>query len=301
VARQIAAGQDHVVRRRQLTSRGVPRWLAQLETRAGRWQRGGRQTLVVHNVPHSLATRQVIGVLEVGSAAALDGVSALQRAGLQGLTDEIVVVSTPRGSTPVRPKGVVVRETRRFRECDVITAGVRRMRPAVAAIHAALWAVSDRQAALFLTMVVQQRIATAGDVAVALDEVRRDKRKVYLRRLISELAGGVQSLGELDVGAGLRRRGLPMPQRQSLRRRANGKEYLDLDFPAYLLVLEVDGVAHDAALARLSDLLRDVRLAAEGQTVIRIPLIAWRLDEEAVLDVLEELFAARGWQQSTAA
>lgn len=297
-----ALAHEQVVARAALLHAGVPRWVPRLELRSGRWRPGGRQSLVLHNGPWLPATRRAVAVLEVGRAAALDGTSALQHAGLTGLDhDGPVTVSTPKGSTPRHPRGVRVRETRRFREGDVVQAGVRRMRPAVAALHAALWAVTDRQAVLFLTMTVQQRLASAAEIAEALQEVRRDRRRGLITRVLVELAGGAGSLGELDVVAGLRRRGLPEPTRQAVRKRPSGREYLDCEFRGYRLVLEIDGADHDKAAQRLSDVLRDVRLAAEGQTVIRIPLIAWRLDEEAVLDGLEQLFTARGWAAPAAA
>jgi very-short-patch-repair endonuclease len=191
--------------------------------------------------------------------------------------------------------GVRVHETRRYRAEDVLTGGIPRMRPAVAAVHAALWARSDRQAKLFVTVAVQQRLTTVTELGVALSRGKRHRRRLMLRQLLVELAAGSQSLGELDVTAGLRRRGLPEARQQSIRRRPGGLEYLDCEFPEYDLVLEIDGAGHEDAAQKLTDLLRDLRLAAEGRTVIRIPLIAWALDQEAVLDTLEEVFRSRGW------
>jgi hypothetical protein len=295
LAEDVAAGQARVASRRALVRAGVPRWFLRNEVRQGRWQRCGRQCLVLHNGPLELATLRWAAVLEVGKRTALDGVTALQHAGVTGLRDTTIHVCTPRGSTPVQRLGVRVHETRRYREEDVLTTGIARVRPAVAAVHAALWARSDREAKLLVTMTVQQRIATVTDVHRALLEVKRHKRRVMLGQLLLELAAGVHSLGELDVGAGLRRRGLPEPLRQSVRRRSSGLEYLDCEFPQYELVLEIDGAGHDGAAQKLADLLRDVRLAAEGHTVIRIPLLAWALDQEAVLDTLEQLFRSRGW------
>lgn len=300
-ASAIAATQHFVLRRSQLKQAGIPRWFGQLELRAGRWQPGGRQTLITHNGPVSPETRRVAAVAEVGAAAALDGVSALQYAGVEGLRDTAIVVSTPRGSTPRHPAGVTVRETRRFHEPDVMNVGCRVMRPAAAAIHAALWAVTDKQATLFVTLAVQQRLTTIDDLLTVLARVRRHKRRRMLARLLVELGGGAGSLGELDVCSGLRRRGLPEPVRQSVRQRPNGRWYLDLEFLAYNLVVEIDGAGHDLPWQRLADLLRDLTVASEGRTVIRIPLVAWRLDEERVLDALEQLFAARGWQPQTTA
>jgi hypothetical protein len=174
------------------------------------------------------------------------------------------------------------------------------MKPAVAALHAALWARSDRQAKLFVTMTVQQQLATVTELREVLARVQRHRRRALLQRLLLDLAAGSQSLGELDVSAGLRGRGLPEPRRQSLRRRESGAEYLDCEFEEYDLVLEIDGAGHEEAAQKLDDLLRDLRLAAEGRTVIRIPLIAWALDEGAVLNTLEDVFRSRGWRNRAA-
>ena len=118
--------------------------------------------------------------------------------------------------------------------------------------------------------------------------------------VVLDLTAGVRSLGELDVAAAMRRRGLPEPDRQSVRRRPSGQQFLDADFPAYDLTLEVDGWQHDEPEHRLGDLLRDLTLMTEKRTVVRLPLVVWRLDEEAVLDALEQLFISRGWRRPAA-
>jgi hypothetical protein len=297
---EIADPQQHVVGRRQLHRAGVPRWYTRNEIRQRRWQRTGRQTVAVHNGPLDQRARWWVAVLEVGSRAALDGVSALQAAGVKGLDDTIVVVATPKSSTPGKPPGVRVRETRRYRSEDVVPVGIPRMRPAVAAVHAALWARSDRQAKLFVVMTVQQRHASVADVGEVVATVRRHTRRRLLTRVIADLAAGAQSLGEIDVGAAMRKRGLPEPSRQSIRKRPDGKEYLDVEWPDFRLVLEIDGVGHEEAAQVLKDLLRDMRVLVEGGDVIRLKLVAWALDQEAILDGLEAVFASRGWVRPAA-
>ena len=299
-AARLAAGQSCAVSRRQLYAGGVPRWLVRLEVRAGRWQRTGRQTLVLHNGPLDARTRRAVAVLEAGPRAALDGVSALQAAGLDVLTDELVHVAVPRGARRRRIPGARLWETRRFREQDVIDDGLRRVTPAVAAVHAALWAVTDRQATYVLTLAVQQGLCRPVDLSDAAAAVRRHPRRRLIARVVLELADGSRSLGELDVARAMRGRGLPEPARQAVRRRPSGTQYLDADFPDHDISLEVDGVQHDLPDRRLADLVRDLALATEGRTVVRIPLVAWRLDEAQVLDGLEELFRSRGWRRPAA-
>jgi very-short-patch-repair endonuclease len=293
----LADAQCGAVSRRQLYAAGVPRWLVRLELRARRWQRSGQQTLVCHNGPLDAPTRRWVAVLEAGPRAALDGVSALQAAGLDVLSDAVVVVAVPRGTRPRRVRGARIRETRRYREQDVVRTGIPRTVPAVAALHAALWAVTDRQATYLLTLAVQQGLCRPGALSDAAAAVRRHPRRRLVAQVVLDLAEGVRSLGELDVARAMRGRGLPEPARQAVRRRPSGTQYLDADFPEHGITVEVDGIQHDLPDRRLADLVRDVVLATEGRTVVRIPLQAWRLDEDAVLDALEGLFRSRGWRR----
>lgn len=294
-ARWIARSQDGVVGLRQLYTAGVPRWLVRRELRVGRWIRRGRQCLTVHNGPLAVGAQRWVALFELGPRAALDGVSVLQLLGCSSLTDPQLHVIVPRGAHRRRLTGVVRHESRRFREGDVDPAGLRQMRPAVAAVHAALWSVSERQAVFMLILAVQQRLCTVADLARALEQVRRHRWRRALLDCVSDLAGGVRSVGELDLARAMREHGLPEPERQALRRRASGTQYLDADFPAYGITVEVDGAQHDEPWARLADLERDLDLATEGRTIVRVPLLAWRVDQARVLRALERLFRSRGW------
>jgi very-short-patch-repair endonuclease len=300
-ARALAERQDGVLGRRQLLAAGIPRWVVRCELSSGRWQRTGRQTVVAHNGPLEAQARRRIAVLEVGVRAALDGVTALQAAGVTALDDEEIHVITPKSSTPRHPAGVRVHESRLFREEDVVGIGVRRVRPATAAVHAALWAPTDRQATYFLILVVQQRLARARDLHDAVSVLRRHRRRALLRRVVGELAGGVRSLGELDVARDFRRRGLPEPARQVLRRRPSGTQYLDCELPEYGVTIEIDGAGHDEPWQRLADLVRDIATAAEGRVAVRLPLLTYSLDRDRVLDALADLLASRGWRDASAA
>ncbi len=257
---------------------------------------------MMHNGPIGLRERRRAAVLEAGPRAALDGVTALQEAGVTGLTDTLIEVSAPKGTRPGRMPGTQVRETRWFRPEDVVEgeSGVRRIRPAVAAVHAAMWAKTDRQATLFLVIVVQQGRASPKGLLEVLGRIKRRRRVAVLTEKLLEIHGGSQSLGELDVVGALRRRGLPVPRQQVVRTGKDGREYLDCDFPDYQLVLEIDGAGHAKAQQVLKDLVRDLGLLAQGRPVVRIPLIAWVLDQEAVLDALEAVFRSRGWLSEAA-
>ena len=301
VARR-SARTDGVLLRSDLRAWGVPRCLVKAELRAGRWQRTGRQSVVTHNGPLDPAARRRVAVAEIGPRAALDGTTALQHLGVDVLKDQTIHVIIPKGSSPRRRlRGVRIHESRRYRSEDVaVRRGLRCVAPAAAAVHAALWARTDREAVYVLVLVVQQRLASPDELEQAAQQVRRHARRRLLARTVLDLAGGVRSMGELDVSHALRGRGLPEPDRQVLRHRPGGREYLDCRFEAYDLTMEVDGWQHDDPQHRLDDLLRDLVQAGEGSTVLRVPLVAWRLGRQQILDRLEQVFLARGWQRPAA-
>ncbi|MCU1672499.1 MAG: hypothetical protein JWN77_612 [Frankiales bacterium] len=287
--------------RRQLAELGVPRWVVQAELRVRRWRRTGRQSLAVHTGPLDVHAQRWVAVLEVGARAAVDGVTALQHAGCDSLTDELIWIIVPKGSRPRRTRGVRVKESRLYAEADVLRDGLPRVRPAVAAVHAALWARTDREASYLLLLVGQRRLAPASAVQDEVDRIRRHRRRRLLTALVRDMNDGVLSLGELDVAGDLRRRGLPEPDRQVRRRRPSGTEFLDCVFRSYRVTLEIDGAGHDDPLQELSDVVRDIATAATGDTAVRIPLSSYRLDRDQVLDALEALFRSRGWSHLRAA
>ncbi len=291
----MADEQEQIAERRQLYASGVPRWLVRRELTYNRWQRTGRQTVALHNGPLSIEARRWIAVLEHGPRAGLSGVTALQYDGVTALTDDVIHVLVPKGTPKVHVPGVVRHESRRWRKEDLVDTGLRRTKPDVSAVFAALWAVTERQATFFMILPVQQGLCTPAQLAEALERVRRHKFRTALWLAVADIVDGARSVGELDVGRALAKRGLPKPSRQVKRFRPDGKVYLDLEWEEYGLTMEIDGEQHGLPWMRLSDTVRDLESLASGCDVMRIPLLAWRLDEGRVLDAVEAVFRSRGW------
>jgi very-short-patch-repair endonuclease len=302
LVRPLADAQDGVASRRQLLALGLTRWDIAAELRAGRWRQHHRQTVCVHTGPLGERARLWHAVIEAGTRAVLDGTGSLLAAGLRGFEVDHVRVSIPRGGKVLTSPGALVRQTRRLRPSDVVAAaGPPRVRTPVAAVRAGLWATCDRQAALLLTMTVQQGLATAGQVASALLDVRRDRRRRFLERVVLDLLGGAESLGEFDVAGICRQRGLPVPDRQVVRRGPTGRYVLDVLWERYGLVLEVDGIHHAWATSVVGDALRQNDLSLQSLTVLRLPLLGLRSAEDAFFDQVEAGLTAAGWTRSTAA
>ncbi|MGI8646285.1 MAG: DUF559 domain-containing protein [Nocardioides sp.] len=292
----LASRQAGVVSRRQVYSLGLTRAEVLANIKAGRWQRLLSQSLYVHTGPVPEPALLWAAVFEAGPRAFLDGETALVAAGLVNYHSTSTRVSVPRGAQVRRGKGLNIRQTRRWRGDDVMTgSGVPRTRPAVACVRAALWATSDRQAALLVTMAVQQGLVTVAMVVVEMMRIRRDRRRHLLHDVLLDLHGGARSLGELDFARECRRRGLPEPDRQTVRRGRDGRYYLDVEWKEWRLVVEIDGIQHTWAEHQVPDALRQNDVALSGATVLRLPLLGLRVAADRFFEQIEQALCAAGY------
>jgi very-short-patch-repair endonuclease len=274
-----------VLSRALLHGLGADRHVVRHAVSSGRWRLLGDQTVAIHAGPLPETGLRWRAVWETGLLiAALDGATALQQAGLTGFTTDLVQVSIPHGSDPGPLEGVDLHRVVRRVPREVVRTGIPRTRPAVAAIRAAHWAVSDRQAALLLAMPVQQRLVTPSQLRKASLAVRGRTRRAFIKQVVADIAGGAQSLGELDFATMCRRRGLPEPSRQVVRRGARGRVYLDAGWEDVGLAVEIDGAGHRTGLAVTDDLLRQNAVTMGGELVLRIDLLGLRVAGDIFMD-----------------
>ncbi|MEW1954358.1 hypothetical protein [Terrabacter sp. NPDC080008] len=139
--------------------------------------------------------------------------------------------------------------------------------------------MSDRQAALILVMTVQQRLATPEQLLHTTEILKGRRRRAFVKGVVRDIALGVQSLGELDFARLCRERGLPEPDRQVLVQTDTGRVYLDVRWRGGLVV-EIDGVQHQRALAVSADNLRTNALVLRGDRALRIDLVGLRVYTE---------------------
>jgi len=301
IVHALADEQGGVVSRRQAYAAGLSRWKVKAELRAGRWQRPGDQSLCLHNGPIPELGQWWAAVFQGGPRACLDGAAALVAGGLKRYSVDRVRISVPRGTKVRRTAAFDIRQTRRWDPTDLAPSGIPRTRPEVAAVRGALWARSDRQATYLLTLTVQQGLAPAEELATQALRVRRDKRRILVQTVVGELLHGARSLGEIDVTRALRRRGLPAPEQQSLRRDKRGRYYLDLRWPEWRLVVEIDGIHHTWVENVVGDALRQNSLTIAGDSVLRLPLLGLRVCADAFFDQIEEALRTNGWNPAAAA
>ena len=268
-----------VLTRGRLTSLGYDHAAIRREVEADRWQELGVHTVALHTGPVTAEALRWRAVWEVAETAALvDGVTALAAAGLEGFAEADIHVSVPRGAQCPQVDGVRVhRVTRRLGEAA--SHGLPSTRVEVAALRAAAWARTDRQAALILCLVVQQRLTTGPRLVSAFRTVRNRGRRPFVRQVLKDIADGANSLGELDFTQMCRRHGIAPPERQVIRRTPLGRVYLDARWEGSAVVVEIDGAGHRVGLAVTDDNLRENAVVLGRDRVLRMDLVGLRVHE----------------------
>ena len=264
---------------------GVDRHAISREVEGDRWRCHRGQTFAVHTRPLDPPALWWRALWETGERIAVrDAVSALLAAGVTGSHQAVIHVSIPRTFNRSRILGVRVHRVRRV-DGEVITGrGVPRVAPALAAIRAAHWVSSDRQAALILVLPVQQGVVSGSQLQTASTVWVGRRRRALVPVLVQDITDGARSLGELDFALLCRQRGLPEPDRQVVRRTPRGRVYLDVRWRRSRLVVEIDGSHHGAGLAMVADHLRQNEVALQREVVLRITLLGLRVAADTFLD-----------------
>jgi len=194
-----------------------------------------------------------------------------------------------------RVPGLVVHESRRFDIARDVSGsgGPPRTRVERSAVDAAAWMRSKRSAVGLFAAVVQQRLCSAASLGAELAGAGRVRHVSLLRETVRDLAGGAESLAEIDMASLVRRAGLPAPRRQRARRDAGGRRrYIDLEVElpdGTALMIEVDGAHHLDPEQAWADQRRHNRLAGPRRVQLRFPAFAVRHEAAAVVADLRRM------------
>jgi hypothetical protein len=284
-ARAVLAVQRWVLGTWQADALGITRRRIQREVGDGMWQRMTPRTVLALPLDPAPEHFRMAAVLELGPYAVLGGLASLVEAGWSGedaaWTDVVVPRRSNLHSRPlpswIRPRYLDHRPT--------VMEPLARTANASAAIDAATWARTDKEAAFILISAVQQRLVTA-DVLVREAERRcRTRRLPLIRQVVLEAAAGVASMPEREFAEQCRARGLPEPRRQTPRKDANGRaRYTDAEFDlpdGRNLVVEIDGAGHLGVEQAARDAVRASAIArATGAHTLSIGSFALRHDPE---------------------
>ena len=291
---QLAETQAGLVSRRQLNARGIGRHTVRNQVRAGRWV--AVSPLVVATTTGALTWEQRLwaGHLHAGPSSAVAGLSATRCHGLRGWDRTYVEVMVPWSSTVAPLDGVRFVRTRR----DLQRLRGRGIRSHLLQVEPALLLragqeASPRTACGLVAAGVQQRLTNADRLLSWLFLLNPLPRSRLLRATLQDIAGGADSMAEIDLGSVCRRAGLRVPNRQRRRQDRRGRlRYTDAewDLPdGRTLVLEVDGAFHMDVEHWAADLARQRSLTEPARIVVRCTALELRLDPGAVAADLRAL------------
>lgn len=229
-----------------------------------------------------------IALLDGGPSAALGSHTSLELHGFRGFATEadLIHVVALRGRHTMPLDGVVVHESRRLLKMPVgVVAHLRCIDPVISVIDAAAWQPYPRFAVTMLAAAVQQKFATVSELDDGLRIVGRVRHKNWMRLALRDIAGGAESLGEIDIAKLCREHHLMQPDRQRLRRDTDGRRrYLDCEWETEvgITVLEVDGAHHMNAEQWTADLRRERRIVIDGRRVLRCSAHEARAERDAL-------------------
>ena len=288
--------QDGVASRTQLILGGYTPNDIRRAIRRREMQAAHRGIYVTHTGPLTWRQRAWAAVL-YAEPAALCGPSALEPKRTEDATGPIhVAIDHTRRLDP--PPGIVVHRTVGLSRQIFAADRPPRLKLEDNALLLAREATSELDVIGLLTDIVGRRGMTTNAVRAALKRHPRLPRRAFVRDLLSDLDAGTCSVLEHAYLTRVERpHGLPTGTRQSQRLTPSGKEFRDVEYEAYGLVVELDGrLNHDSWRARGRDADRDLDDLALGARVTA------RLRWHQVFDTscrtaarIAQILQAQGW------
>ncbi len=296
----VAAAQAGLVSRRQLNELGIDRWRVRNQIAGGRWVELSPMVVATTTGPLSREQTMWAGTLHAGPGAVIGGLAAAELAGLRHWHRNEVTVLVPAQLEldDVELVGVrFVRTRRNVAGMRSPTMGIPRARIEPAILLFGAYQQSRRTAQGLVAASVQQGLTTPEDLLRWVKAMRPLRWAPLFRRAIGDIAGGAQSLAEIDVRRMCRTGRLAMPLRQNRRRDAGGRwRFLDCEWrlpDGSVVILEVDGSFHMEVEHWEDDLARQRRLSGHGRTLVRCTARELRDEPERVAADLRALGVPR--------
>ena len=297
--RETAESQDGLVTRSQLRAAGVRSQAVAHRIRTERWRSLSATVIATFTGELTDMQRLWLGVLHGGGSAVVAGLHAAALGGLRNWhRHEIAVLVAANLKVPTVLSGYrFIRTTRDLVGLRSAFLTPPTCRPTAAVL---LWASEQdnvRTTRGVLAAVVQQRLATPDQLLAELDRLGRLRRAGEMRQTLTEIAGGAQSVAELDVRRMCRVHRLALPTRQVKRYDADGRvRFTDCEWKlpdGRIVVLEVDGAFHMEAQQWEDDLARQRALSGSDRVIVRCTARELRDEPEKVARDLARLGVPR--------
>src|SRR3954452_5042947 len=269
---ELARRQSGVLARRQLIALAHPSHFVDDQVSAGRWQI--LSDVVICTTTGTLTRDQLMwaGVLHAGPGSTVGGLTALERRGLKNWHRDEITVLLPKSHNLGPLPGVTFVETRRPVGLYA-TGALPTWRAGPAALLFAGYVGRSRTAHGLVSAVVQQGMTTPTRLLTEIERMQPLRRAKRFQATLGLLADGSHSLAEQRVVRLCVDHGLPIPDRQTRRVDASGRQrYTDAEWllpSGRVVVLEVDGGFHMEVEHWEGDITRERDLVATGVIVLR--------------------------------
>jgi len=263
---------------------------------SGQWQRLHTGVYAAFSGQPGRTSLLWAALLRAGPPAALSHHTAAELDGLVSDQARLIHVMVPSGHQVTPLTGVVLHYSGRLAEARHPARTPPRTRVEETVLDLAGAAVSLDDALGWVLRACGSRRTTPDRLAAALARRSRVRWRAELSATLGLAAAGVHSPLEYRYVHRVERpHGLPTGRRQKLVVRAGQRQYQDVTYQDYGLVVELDGQAAHPAEARWRDARRDNATTAVGRGTLRY---GWADVTERPCFVAAQVgdaLAARGW------
>lgn len=289
--------QEGVLTRVQAQRAGLSPRIITGRLASGQWQRLHKGVFTTFSGPVPRAARLWGAVLRAGDNAVLSHQTAAEIWKLSDEPSSSIHVSVPRQAGSLEIPGLVLHHSSRL----PAARHPARLPPQTTLEETVLdltdLARTAEEAVAWPIKACQRRLTTPGRITDALEARSRARWRRDLNDAITEVRAGVHSPLELRYLRDVERKhGLPRGDRQVLTIRGGRRQYLDVRYSPYRVVVELDGVSAHPAESRQYDARRDNANTLDGFRSLRYGWVPVAYHACTVAREVADLLRQRGWR-----
>jgi very-short-patch-repair endonuclease len=262
--------QRGVVSRDQALAAGLSRHVIAGRIESGQWQRLQRGVFAVFSGPVPRESQLWSVALRAGERAVLSHYTAAELWRLSDAPGKPVHVTVPRGTGVVDIPGAVVHYSARLAAARHPVRLPPQTKLEETVLDLAELARTAEDAVSWPVRACQRRLTTPDRILAALQDRGRARWRRDVADAIPDIRAGVHSPLELRYARDVERRhGLPRGDRQKRVIRGAARQYIDVLYADYGVIVELDGVLAHPADGRAGDVRRDNANTLDGYQTLR--------------------------------
>jgi hypothetical protein len=263
-------GQHGVLTREQAVGAGLSRGQIAARLDSGRWQRLHRGVFVTFSGPVPREAQLWGAVLRVGGHAVLSHHTAAEAWRLSDVPSSLIHVTVPRKASASAIPGLVLHFSARLAEARHPARLPPQTKLEETALDLADLALTAEDAVAWPIRACQRRLTTPDRIIATLAARNRARWRRDIAEAIPDIRVGAHSPLELRYVRDVERRhGLPRGDRQASVIRGASRQYIDVLYADYGVIVELDGVLAHSADGKSRDARRDNASTLDGYHTLR--------------------------------